>query len=278
MTRTSGDALAPFRELWGLTPDGEAFTTPSSVLQPVVWRGRPAFLKRATDAEERAGGRVLRWWAGDGAAAVLAAEGDALLLERATGGRDLARLAASGPEGDDEATRILCRVGRRLHATHRGARPEGPVSLRRWFRELPLHAAEAPGALDGLYPRAAAEAASLLAHPVDDVVLHADLHHGNVLDFGERGWLAIDPKPVHGDPGFDVANILCNPRPEVALRPGRLERTVAVIADETGMEARLVLRWTLAWCGLSAAWSEHSGGDATVAVGVGRRARALLDG
>ncbi|MDN4614270.1 aminoglycoside phosphotransferase family protein [Leifsonia sp. F6_8S_P_1B] len=277
MSTAIDDLLAPARERWHLAPDGDAFATATSVLQPVVWQGCKAFLKLATEDEERAGGRVLRWWRGRGAAPVLAAEGDALLLERATGERDLARLAASGPEGDDEATRILCRVGRRLHASDRPARPAGLADLPRWFRELPLHAAEAPEAHGGLYPRAAAEAAALLAHPSGDVVLHADLHHGNVLDFGERGWLAIDPKPVHGDPGFDVANILCNPGPEVALRPGRLERTAGVIAAETGMDERLVLRWALAWAGLSAAWSERSGGDATVAVGVGRRARALLD-
>lgn len=274
----AADVLAPLRKRWGLTPDGDAFATATSVLQPVRRESRPAFLKLATEAEERAGGLVLRWWQGRGAVAVLDADGDALLLERAEGERDLARLAASGPEGDDEATRILCRVGRRLHTAGHTARPEGLADLPRWFRELPLQAAASPDAHDGLYPCAAAEATALLAHPADDVVLHADLHHGNVLDFGERGWLAIDPKPVHGDPGFDVANILCNPGAEVALRPGRLERAVAVIADETGMEARLVLRWTLAWAGLSAAWSERSGGDATVAIAVGRRARALLDG
>lgn len=42
-------------------------------------------------------------------------------------------------------------------------------------------------------------------------VLHGDLHHGNVLDFGPLGWLAIDPKGLHGESGFDYANILSNP-------------------------------------------------------------------
>jgi aminoglycoside/hydroxyurea antibiotic resistance kinase len=42
-------------------------------------------------------------------------------------------------------------------------------------------------------------------------VLHGDLHHGNVLDFGLRGWLAIDPKGLLGERGFDFANIFTNP-------------------------------------------------------------------
>lgn len=271
--------LAPWRSRWGLEADGAAFATPSSVLQPVRLHGRAAYLKLATVAEEAAGGRVLRWWAGRGAAAVLAADGDALLLERAEGGRDLVALAASGVAGDEAATRILCRAALSLHSVDDLPRPDGLVDLRRWFRELFEHAAENPLAHDGLFARAAEEAEALLADPVGDVVLHGDLHHGNVLDFGAdadggaddgRGWRAIDPKHIHGDPAFDFANILCNPNREVALAPGRFERTVRVIADETGIDAGRLLRWALAWAGLSAAWSERSGDDAATAVGVGR--------
>ncbi|MBO1739056.1 aminoglycoside phosphotransferase family protein [Leifsonia sp. TF02-11] len=275
--------LAPWRSRWGLVPDGDAFATPSSVLQPVLRDGVPAYLKLATVAEEAAGGRVLRWWAGRGAAAVLAADGDALVLERAGGDRDLAALAASGTHGDETATRILCRAAVRLHAVDDLPRPEGLVGLRRWFVELFEHAAAHPTDRGGLFARAAIEAQALLAERAADVVLHGDLHHGNVLDFGDaesggRGWLAIDPKHIHGDPAFDFANILCNPDREIAHAPGRLERTVSIIADETGIDERRMLRWTLAWAGLSAAWSERSGGDAEIAVGVGERARRAVDG
>ncbi|MEY9951333.1 aminoglycoside phosphotransferase family protein [Leifsonia sp. EB34] len=273
MTSSTGDALlAPWRTRWALTPDGPAFATPSSVLQPVLLAGRPAFLKLATHPEEAAGGRVLRWWAGRGSAPVLAADGDAVVLARATGDRSLAALAASGPDGDDEATRILCRAALRLHAVSDHPRPDGLVGLPRWFAELFEHAAARPHAHDGMFAHAAAEAGALLAAPAGDVVLHGDVHHGNVLDFAEDGWLAIDPKHLHGDPAFDFANILCNPSAEVALAPGRFERTLAVIAAETGVGERRMLRWALAWAGLSAAWSERAAEDASLTVGVGLRA------
>lgn len=264
-------ALAPWRERWGLIPDGPAFATPSSVLQPVTRSGERAFLKLATSREESAGGAVLAWWGGRGAARVLDSDGDAVLLEAATG-TDLMVRSRSGAAGDDDATRILCRAGRLLHTAGIGPRPEGLFGLHRWFRDL-LTGGEARGTL---YADAAAVAGELLAHPEDDVVLHGDLHHGNVLDFGARGWLAIDPKPLHGDPGFDVANILCNPDERVALAPGRLERTVAVISSETGMSEVRVLRWTLAWGALSALWAAHDGDTASPAAGVAQRARALL--
>lgn len=264
-------ALAPWRERWGLRPDGEAFSTPSSVLQPVRRGDERLFLKRAVSGEERAGGDVLAWWHGEGAVRVLVADDGVQLLERADGPRDLAALARSGPDGDDEATRILCRAGLRLHAAGTPPRPAGLIPLRRWFRDLVDREHD-----DDLLADAKDTALDLLAHPVGDVVLHGDLHHGNVLDGGERGWLAIDPKPLHGDPGFDVANVLCNPDAAVALAPGRLERAVGAIASETGTGERRILCWALAWGGLSAVWSEADGGDATAARGVAHRARALL--
>ncbi|MEN0085012.1 MAG: aminoglycoside phosphotransferase family protein [Leifsonia sp.] len=273
----SGDArdhdavLAPWRERWSLRSDGDAFATPSSVLQPVRRGEQRLFLKRAVSHEERVGGDVLAWWHGEGAVRVLVAEEDVQLLERADGPRDLAALARSGLDGDDEATRILCRAGQRLHAAGTPPRPAGLFPLRRWFRDLIDREHD-----DDLLAEARATALDLLAHPAGDVVLHGDLHHGNVLDGGERGWLAIDPKPLHGDPGFDVANVLCNPDAGVALAPGRLERAVGVIASETGMGERRILCWALAWGALSAVWSEADGGDPTAARGVARRARALL--
>ena len=91
------------------------------------------------------------------------------------------------------------------------------------------------------------------------VVLHGDLHHDNILDFGARGWLAIDPQGLWGERGFDFANIFTNPdlsdpaRP-VATQPGVFQRRVAVVAQAAGLERRRLLQWILAWSGLSAAW------------------------
>jgi streptomycin 6-kinase len=268
--------LAPRIAQWRLTPDGPAFSTASSVLQPVLFEGCEAFLKVATVDEERAGGRLMVWWAGRGAAEVLTADGDALVIARATGSRALARMAGASAEGDDAAARILCRAGLRLHAVADRPVPLGLVGLEGWFGELFAHAAEHPDAYDGFYAAAAGVARELLADPTGSAVLHGDLHHGNVLDFGADGWLAIDPKHVVGDPGFDFANILCNPSASVALAPGRFERQLAVIADETGIERDRMLRWAVAWTGLSSCWLERSGLDPEHTLELGLRARRLL--
>ncbi|MEY1662219.1 aminoglycoside phosphotransferase family protein [Isoalcanivorax beigongshangi] len=52
----------------------------------------------------------------------------------------------------------------------------------------------------------------------------------SVLDFGPAGWLAIDPKELRGEHGFDYANIFCNPDRDSALAPGCFARRIEVIA------------------------------------------------
>jgi streptomycin 6-kinase len=232
---------------WELVPDGDPIITRSSRLLPVLDRDQPAMLKIAVEAEERCGGQLMAWWAGDGAARVLAQEGDALLLERATGNRSLAAMARDGR--DDEASRIICEVAAKLHAP-RGNPPPELIALPDWFREL-WPTADRHG---GLLARAASTARELLDDPREVVPLHGDIHHDNVLDFGSRGWLAIDPKHLIGERGFDFANIFRNPDIEIAGARGRLARQTRVVAEAARLDRTRLLKWILAFAGLSAAW------------------------
>jgi streptomycin 6-kinase len=238
--------------LWGLTIDGAPIVTHSSRLLPVRRSGVPAMLKLAIDAEEKRGNLLMQWWNGEGAAQIWAREGDAVLMERAEGKVSLVDLARSGR--DDEATRIICATVEKLHAPRSLPLPE-LVPLARWFAAL------APAAANhgGILRRCADTASELLAAPREIAVLHGDVHHGNVLDFGEGGFLAIDPKGLHGERGFDYANLFCNPDPETATARGRLARRAALIAEIAGLDRQRLLQWVLAWAGLSAVWLIEDG-------------------
>ncbi len=190
-------------------------------------------------------------------------DGPAILLERAEGTRSSTAMAETGGDQDDAATGYCARS---LDSSCGGGEPpDGLVGLDRWFLELFLHA-ETRG---GFFVRAASVARALIDDQREQVVLHGDVHHGNVLDFGEDGWRAIDPKHVTGDRAFDFANILCNPNARVALAPGRLERQLTVICEQTGIGRERMAAWTVAWCGLSAAWGERADGDPGHALQVG---------
>jgi streptomycin 6-kinase len=123
--------FSDYLERWGLTPDGDPIVTPSSRLLPVRQGAMPAMLKVALHAEEKRGNLLMTWWNGQGAAPVLAHEGDAILMERAQAGTSLADLARNGR--DDEASRIICATVARLR---RSPQPPGLIPLTRWFEAL----------------------------------------------------------------------------------------------------------------------------------------------
>ncbi len=239
-------------ERWRLIPDGDPIITRTSALLPVRSAGRQAILKVATVEEERRGGRLMCWWEGDGAARVLSHDENALLLERACGRLSLTDIVRGG--NDDEATRIICGVVAHLHALRPDPPPPLP-SLEDWFE--PLHAAAATHG--GILREAATQASTLLASQVEATVLHGDIHHGNVLDFGSRGWLAIDPKGLIGERSFDYANLFCNPDTATANAPGRLRRQVEVVSTTARLDRRRLLGWIIAWAGLSASFSLQDG-------------------
>jgi streptomycin 6-kinase len=261
--------------LWNLVPDGDVIVTPTARLLPVRRGGEAAMLKVATEAEERFGGVLMAWWDGDGAARVLAAHGDAILLERAEGRRSLSEFARGGR--DDEATHIICGVIAKLHAPRSKPLPD-LIPLLAWFRELEPAAATHGGIL----ARSAAAARSLLADPLGFGVLHGDIHHDNILDFEGRGWLAIDPKRLQGECAFDYANVFCNPdmadpSRRVATLPGRFTRRLEIVVQRSGLDRRRLLQWIVAWTGLSAAWIIGDGDNPEVDLRIAELALAELD-
>jgi streptomycin 6-kinase len=255
---------------WGLTLDGEAFISLNGQLLPVRQGDTPAMLKITQAPEEQAGNSLMAWWAGDGAAPVLAHDGEALLMKRAQGSASLAQMVADGR--DDEATRLLCAVVARLHAPRPQPMP-ALAPLGQWFEAL-WRAAAAHG---GVLEHSATAARALLAEPKDVVVLHGDIHHDNVLDFGPAGWLAIDPKGLYGERGFDYANILCNPDDASALAPECFARRIAIISTVAGIDRRRLLQWVLAWAGLSATWMIEDGGELDSRLEMAKLAASALD-
>lgn len=239
-----------YLERWQLVPDGKEIVTPYGQLLPVLVAGKPAMLKVA--GSEKHSATLMDWWNGEGAARLLAHGDDALLIERATSGRSLVQVVRNA--GDDEASRIACAVVAKLHAP-RAHPPPALTPLAAWFKPLAVMARVHGGALE-VSARVAAE---LLRSPQGEVVLHGDIHHANILDFGPRGWLAIDPKGSVGERYFDYTNLFCNPDMETATTPGRFRRQIEVIATAAGLQRHRLLAWAVAWAGLSAAFEWEEG-------------------
>ena len=95
--------------------------------------------------------------------------------------------------------------------------------------------------------------------------------------------VAIDPKCLIGERGFDFANIFCNPDAifsnvdkQVATAPGRLSRQLNVVASAANLERVRLLKWILAYAGLSAAWTLGDGEEPKLALAVAELAAKEL--
>ena len=98
----------------------------------------------------------------------------------------------------------------------------------------------------------------LLASSPDPVVLHGDLHHGNLLR-GHDGWVAIDPHGVTGDPAYDVGPLFCNPlHRDDCVR--LVDRRLDVLTTVLGIERDRLRRWGFVYAVLSACWTLEDSG------------------
>src|SRR5262249_54082001 len=152
-------------------------------------------------------------------------------------------------EDEEEANRIAAVVLTRLW---RPAPADHPFRLladeaERWAAELPhdwrsLGRPFEPALLD----RALIALRELGPRQGDQVVLHQDFHGGNVLRSEREPWLAIDPKPLVGEPAFDAASLLRDRRDELAAdpRPGsRMRRRLDQLATELQLDRDRLQGW-----------------------------------
>lgn len=249
--------LAACLAKWSLAPEGSLIETPSSWLIPVRQHALAAMLKIfKPGSDERDGAAFLRYLGGSAAVRVLAADDEALLMERVEGARSLGTMAVSG--ADMAAAEILAETILQLHAPRSGPIPATLVPLEEQFAALFKRAAE-----HHVLARCATTARRLLETQSQIVPLHGDLHHNNVLDGGPRGWLAIDPKGLLGERTYETANLLRNPWPHAGLvhDAGRMQRLAELYSGRLGLEAARILAFALAHAGLSAAWDIDDGFD-----------------
>ncbi|MET2827257.1 aminoglycoside phosphotransferase family protein [Mesorhizobium shangrilense] len=238
-------------------PELIAETFSSRIWKVVREDGSPAIvkaLKPFDDVEdELRGEHYLSWRRGEGAVRLLGRDGHSMLLEYA-GDRLLSHELAD--EGDNAAAAIAADVMAKLFAPSKHPFPPELQPLRTRFASLFKKArADLDAGADSLYVEAAATAERLLADPHDIKPLHGDLHHDNIIH-GPRGWLAIDPKGVLGDPGFDAANILYNPleRDDLCSDAERIAHMAELFAKTLGQTPRAILDHAIAYGCLSASW------------------------
>ncbi|CAL9306439.1 aminoglycoside phosphotransferase family protein [Streptomyces sp. SudanB182_2057] len=248
------DLATEFLDRWGLRLDGPSMNGVSALVLPVVRAdGVRAVLKLQLLDEESEGEPVaLRAWDGDGAVRLLdhdPATGT-MLLERLDENRMLAGLADTR-----EAVLVIARL--LAHLTSFPAPPglrrlgdiaAGMLERTRWaLGRIP----------DPEVRRIVADCAAAVrevAGEPGDRLLHWDLHDENVLAAERADWLAIDPKPLAGDPGFELWPALDN-RFEATEVRWRFD----AMTDVLGLDRDRARAWTYGRLLQNALWDVEDG-------------------
>ena len=221
---------------------------------------------------ELGGATVLRCFDGNGAVRLLNADEGAHLLEYVDG-KPLKDLVGCGD--DDEATEIVCNVVNKLHS-YDGPIPPGLISMERNFRSLLYKVQTEPK--DSIYVDGARLAKRLIESEQEVCVLHGDIHHENILESSERGWLAIDPQCLAGERTYDIANAFYNPNGFLSVvgSTETIERRCAIYAKRLYLDRRRVLEFAFAYGCLSAAWCIEDGQSAESTLQIARNIQCVL--
>ncbi len=247
--------IAEGLERWSLTVDGEPRTGCTAVVVPVR-RGVQRLVLKVTWPHPEAAHEslALRTWAGDGAVRLVAAlpSDGLLLLERLDADADLT------PVWVDEACEI---IGELLGVLHVPAPPQ----LLRLGPYLAPHLARM--ALRPAVPRRITQrtnglARELLADELPERLLHTDLHFENVLRGRDGRYVAIDPKPLAGHPGFDVFPVLHNRVDELGTGAAfrwSVRHRVELVAEAAGIDVDEARVWSLLRAGVEVSWTSQEG-------------------
>lgn len=243
--------------------------------------GSPAVLKLGVPGEEHLAHEAAALQAFDGRGAVrllaLDPERGGLLLERAAPGGAVTALV---PERDEAATATVAGLARRLHRPPPPgcALPELASSGEAFGDHLLTHRGDDP-LPRRLVERAATLCEELCATAARRVVLHGDLHHDNVLSATREPWLAIDPRGLIGDPGYDAGALLYNPDPdrhEHALLD-LVQPRVEQLAAGFGLPRERIVAWGFVQAVLSEVWTvQDRGAPRTRALDVALRLEPFL--
>ncbi|MBB5783346.1 aminoglycoside phosphotransferase family protein [Nonomuraea jabiensis] len=255
-----------FLDRWRLRPDGPAAYGMASLVLPVLQSDRtPAVLKLQQLREETAGtASGLRAWRGEGIVRLLDydEQSGTQLLERLDAARPLSSVA-----DDDAAMQILAELMARLTSV------PAPRELRRLSDIAAAMLEQVPQAVSALRDpgeqrlvRTCASAVAELVGEPGDRLLHWDLHYDNVLAGEREPWLAIDPEPLAGDPGFELLPALDNRWEEVEAT-GDAARAVLrrfdLLTEVLDLDRRRAVGWSLGRVLQNALW-DVEGGKATL--------------
>ena len=248
---------------WELTYDGAPMHGYCALVVPVrTTAGRPAMVKLAWPHDEGTHEHLaLQALQGNGMVRMYRADPNrhVMLLERLHADDSLNGV------GDIEACEIIAGLYRRIHIPGLPQLHTLTMYVERWNAQMQQLPRTAP------VPRRLVEQAISLGkdfvsdHATNGTLIHGDLHYENVLAADREPWLVIDPKPMSGDPHYEVAPVLWNRWDEVVASGNvrdAVRRRFHTVVDGAELEEERARDWVVVREMINAMWTVADAADA----------------
>lgn len=177
-------------------------------------------------------------------------ENCAFLMEYITPGYSLKSFLKK--ENDETATRIICQTILELQ------KEQQKEYTFKHLSELVNDLKSLHGHMDAkMLSKAESLFHELTENRAQDVILHGDLHHDNIIRSG-TSWKVIDPHGYLGEPAAEVGVMIRNPmdcfpndRPLIQIIDTRLK----ILKEELAFDPQRIKAWAFSMTVLSAAWN-----------------------
>lgn len=242
---------ASYLDRWQLRIDGPVASGAVALIIPVACGDGAKAVLKLQPVDDETGGEpaALQAWAGRGAVCLLEHDpsSGAMLLERLDASRDLYTI-----QDDFAAAKIIAELLVQLNSL------PAPAGMRHLRDVAAATLAGTPKAIElaldpderRLLINCAARFQDLITDHIDNRLLHWDLHYYNTLSTldGASEWKAIDPKPLGGDPGFELLPALWN-RWDDLVQTGNLSeallRRFDLMTEVMALDRSRAAAWTL---------------------------------
>lgn len=238
---------------WSLNNPTQITSTKSAKVFKVQRDDESLVLKVYTELGKKAEGRgalALRIFNSKASVSVIEYDEGAVLMEFIEG-------EFLKEQEEEKRNDIFLEVFKSLHKDQGSHKAEFD-SMERRYRSLLER-----GSREAFFKEGSLLAEKLLMKQSVNNLLHGDLHHKNILYSKRRGWLAIDPQPLMGDPLFDLGNFFYNPddEPKLTEDPNSIRKRLHTFSEGLEVEPIEILEFAIVHGYLSSSWQLDEGQD-----------------
>jgi len=224
-----------------------------------IQKTKSVILKISEDSEElESEYNALKAFENLGAASVLAYSKNAIILERIESGNSLAEYF---PNNEEASIDIVSEIIKKLRDAPRSSYIF--TSIDQWLGLLDDQAFYESEDISDLIKKASVIKDELLSVKKPQILLHADLHHNNILK-GFDGWKVIDPKGVIGEAEYDVGCFIRNPVSELSSHVDAIniiKNRISSLSEKLSYDPQRIANWCFVQAALSFLFARQDGVD-----------------